>query len=103
MELHVRFKNISDEVEREQLKEVATQKLEDLNRYFGKDTQEGELTGECTIEHTGKHPSYKVHVMIQHRDGKMQTFEATEESDHADAAINNARTTLKNQISREKD
>lgn len=99
MELHVRFKNISEDEQKEELKELATQKFEDLNRYFHNGGKDGELTGDCLIEHTGNHPAYRVHVTIQHRVGKIHTFEATEEADKAETAINTARNTLKAQIS----
>ncbi|MFN7160734.1 MAG: HPF/RaiA family ribosome-associated protein [Candidatus Gracilibacteria bacterium] len=103
MELQVRFKNISDEEQREHFKETAVAKLEDLNKFFRGSLREGELTGDCMIEHTGKHPAFKVHVTILHRQGKIHKFEAVEVAEHAEEAINNARNNLRNQIANEKD
>lgn len=102
MELRVSFKNIPED-DKEHLKKAAVAKLEDLNRYFGHDQQEGELTGECMIEYTGQHPAYTVHVSITHRQGKLHVFEVIEKADHAEEAITTAKNTLRAQISDARD
>ena len=101
MKFNLHLKNVSQE-QKDKIEKLAEAKLEDLGHFFPKDLDEDSIQAHCSIEERSKNPFFRVHAQLTIKQGKSQFYEAEEEDDSFEKALNAVKDMLRSQISQKK-